>query len=307
MIQQATKIKPTFICSANSPRWLELRNQGIGASEAAAACGISNWQTPLELYHRKRGQLPPIEENRAMRLGKKLEPIIASEFELETGLKVAVREPGLWASSESPHILATPDAMLSEDELLEIKTMNDRRAWEELGEEGTDEIPFEWNMQAQQQMYVMGASVCWFAVLVGGQDLRVFAIHRHDKAIAGLCRKLTEFWQRIESGQEPEFDPNHKTALQLAKELYGEVESGEVITLSTEAADAWEQYEDCTQQAGVLKKRADAAKAQVLMELESAEAGQLPDGRFVKRSVVNRKGYTVEPSSYVTCRAVKKL
>lgn len=301
-----TTLTPQRLCASTDPQWLDMRQKGIGASEAAAACGVSPWATPLELYHRKRGDLPPVQENRAMRFGSFVEPFIAGEFERETGLKIQTLQPGLFAHGGLSYVLATPDAVISEDELLEIKTMNDRRAWDNLGEQGTDEIPLEWNVQAQQQMAVMGARTCWFAVLVGGSDLRVYEINRHDVVIERVLSKVTELWNRIETANPPEAIPEHKTSLQLAKDLYGDV-TGEVITLSTEAAEAWEQYEDCTKQAGTLKKRADAAKAMVLMELENAGAGRLPDGRFVKRSIVNRKGYSVEPATYVTCKAVKEL
>ncbi|MCB1614397.1 MAG: YqaJ viral recombinase family protein, partial [Pseudomonadales bacterium] len=36
--------------------WLDVRRRGIGASEAAAACGISPYQSPLELWLIKTGR-----------------------------------------------------------------------------------------------------------------------------------------------------------------------------------------------------------------------------------------------------------
>ena len=33
--------------------WLKLRKNGIGASEAAAACGLSRWKSPLEVWKDK--------------------------------------------------------------------------------------------------------------------------------------------------------------------------------------------------------------------------------------------------------------
>lgn len=302
-----TLYQPEKVCDSDSPEWKSQRMTGIGASEAAAACGVSKWSTPLELYHRKRGELPPIEDNRAMRLGRLLEPIIADEFQRETGLFVDKKQPGLFRHPDTPWILATPDAEIDSDSLLEIKTMNERSAWDELGEQYTDAIPHEWNLQAQQQMYVMGARVCWFAVLVGGQDLRIYEIQRHNKLIERLCGKVTRFWEMKESGIAPELLTGHRSNLELLRELYGTVTVGDRITLSESACEAWEEYENATKEAGKLKKIADAAKAEVLLELKDAEAGSLPDGRFVRRRVTKRKGYTVDPKEYVDVRAVKEL
>lgn len=108
--------KPIHECAADDPRWQDLRLTGIGASESAAACGLSEWMSPLELWHRKRQHLPPIPDNRAMRLGRKLEPIIADEFELETGLKISHRSPGLYRHDVLNYILATPDGIIDDDQ-----------------------------------------------------------------------------------------------------------------------------------------------------------------------------------------------
>lgn len=300
-----TTIEPIKLCDADSPDWLSLRKTGISASEAAAACGISEWQTARELYHRKRGELPPIEDNRYMRLGRKLEPIIADEFEAETKIVIAERSPGLFQSSTTPHILATPDAIIDRDTLVEIKTMNDRRARDELGEVGSDEIPLEWNMQAQQQMLVMGAGQVYFAVLVGGADFRIYEVYRHDGLIESLTGRLSALWQMIESGVPPEIE-DHRSNLALAKALYQEVEPGEVITLSEAAAESWAKFEACRDLSNEQKKLADQAKARVLMEIGEAGAGQLPDGRFVRRKLIEKAEYTVKASSYIDTRAVKK-
>lgn len=298
-----TTTKPERLCAADDPNWLSLRNTGIGASETAAACGISPWQSARELYHRKRGELPPIEDNRYMRLGRKLEPVIADEFELETGLTIAERSPGLFSLSDSPHILATPDAIIDAGTLVEIKTMNDRRAKDSLGEIGSDEIPLEWNLQAQQQMLVMGAEQVYFAVLVGGSDFRVYEVIRHEGLIQSITDRVTDLWRRIQEGDPPPIE-DHPSNLQLAKDLYREVR-GEVVTLSDAAVESWLRFETQRDLANEHKKLADQAKARVLMELGEAGAGELPDGRFVRRKLIEKAEYTVNATSYVDTRAVK--
>ena len=43
--------------------WLNLRKQGIGSSDAAAALNVSPWQSQYGLYCDKLGLLPPLEDN----------------------------------------------------------------------------------------------------------------------------------------------------------------------------------------------------------------------------------------------------
>ena len=60
--------KPIIIKPKDRAEWLKAREGGIGASEVAAVVGLSKWDSPYSLFLRKTGQVPPIEENDAMRL-----------------------------------------------------------------------------------------------------------------------------------------------------------------------------------------------------------------------------------------------
>ena len=48
--------------------WLEYRKQGIGGSDASVVCGISRYQSPVELWMNKTGQIPD-QEARGCLLG----------------------------------------------------------------------------------------------------------------------------------------------------------------------------------------------------------------------------------------------
>src|SRR5262245_42442218 len=100
------------ICdSQDRERWLAERNKGIGASEAAAIVGLSPWESPLAVYARKVGVLETVkEETEAMRWGALLEPLILTEFGIETGREV-VRAGKLLRSVERPWQLATLDGL----------------------------------------------------------------------------------------------------------------------------------------------------------------------------------------------------
>jgi len=68
---------------------IEQRAQGIGGSEAAAALGLSNTVTPIDLYrHKVYGEPLPINaDEMALWLGHQLEPVCAAAFEKHTGME----------------------------------------------------------------------------------------------------------------------------------------------------------------------------------------------------------------------------
>src|SRR5215469_14323159 len=65
----------------------EERRTGIGGSDAAAALGLSPWQTPYDLWEQKTGRAPPIEQTEPMLWGHLLEDIVRREYARRTGLE----------------------------------------------------------------------------------------------------------------------------------------------------------------------------------------------------------------------------
>jgi putative phage-type endonuclease len=74
--------------------WLRIRRNGIGASDADAAIGLSPYQSPLELWMVETGQdatLPkpdPDDQGSPVYWGNVLEPIVAEHYSKRTGRKV---------------------------------------------------------------------------------------------------------------------------------------------------------------------------------------------------------------------------
>jgi len=59
---------------------LEFKKGKIGASQVAAALGLSPFQTPANLAMELMGRVKPQEENEAMRIGNIMEPAIAQIY-----------------------------------------------------------------------------------------------------------------------------------------------------------------------------------------------------------------------------------
>src|SRR5690606_22837425 len=64
------------IANDRTPEWHSARSKGVGASEAAAVCGVSPYETPFEVWARKTGRIGKKESTPVMQLGTFCEPLL---------------------------------------------------------------------------------------------------------------------------------------------------------------------------------------------------------------------------------------
>jgi putative phage-type endonuclease len=292
------------IADPNTDEWYSARSTGIGASEAAAACGLSRWETPHSIYCRKLGLIPPTEDNDAIRLGRKLEPVVISEFVERTGLAVAQHPCPMYRHPEHNFMLATPDAELESGDLLEAKSMGHFVA-KALGDQGSDDIPQEIVIQCQQQLAVTCKDVCHVAVLIDGRTLRLFRVERHDKLIAKIAELEADLWERIQRQEPPAPDWQHPRTPELIRQLYG-VTSGKTVELPTSVASLWVEQRDLGDEIKMLEQKREALRAQVLHEMADASIATFPEAVFeLSRSEIHRKEYVVKECSFISIRERK--
>lgn len=188
---------------------LKERQQGIGGSDVAALLGLSNWTTPLQLYMRKRGELAEDDINEAMRWGEILEGIILEEYQNLTGLKVSKPKHTIKKAGHE-FMLANLDGLIEYVEngkryckIVEIKTANqyDVGNW---GEPYTDQIPDYYLTQCHHYMTVLDAQECDVAVLIGGNDFRVYNIKRDHELSQMLIEREGQFWEMVQKGIIPD-------------------------------------------------------------------------------------------------------
>jgi putative phage-type endonuclease len=280
--------------------WLAERMTGIGASEAAQALGVSEYGTPLELFLRKIGELPPPAENDAMTWGKRLEPLIAQAWMNETG-KIVDRQQVFTRSTLHPHLFATLDAIGSKGELVEFKTLGAFRS-RELGEDGSDQIPDEWVIQAHQQMLCarelpdVDCERVHFAVLVGGQRLRLFEVRWSDRLIEGMLPGLEDFWRRVQSRTPP--PPSAGSDARLYSVLHPHA-AGEV-RLDDRLAACASRWAELSDEIKAREAERELLKAELLAAVGDAGTAHLPDGRALRRIVRNVKGGTYTRPDYTS-------
>lgn len=294
------------VADPGTPEWNAARLTGIGASEAAAALGESTFSTPFKLYAVKCGLIPPMEDTDAMRLGRKLEQVGVTEYAHRNGVAVRYTECPMLRHPDYPFILATPDAVLENDDLLEIKTTTWRTKLGEQTAEGDAEIPPEWVCQAQQQMLVTETQRVHFGVLVDGRGWKQYTIERDEGLIEAIIAAESELWDRIQRRDPPDPDWHHPSTADVVRKMFDHVSEGETVQLSGKASMAWDAYERLGKQIKQLESDREGLKSRVLAEIGAAEAGVLCSGdRMVRRKRILMAERIVKAHERLDVRAVK--
>lgn len=258
--------------------WLELRQQGIGGSEAAAIAGLDRYKSPLRLYMEKVGEIPPEESGEAAAWGVRLEAVVRDHFVSETGL-LTIPQPGLFRHPDHPWMLATPDGVTVDTErrrgIFEAKTTSARAAdhWED------GQMPERWLVQVHQYMAVLDCDYAWIAVLVGGQRYHQERIERDDELIRHLIGLEGDFWGRVERRDPPPADGSNATS-DVLKLLYPAEQPDTRVVLPDDARGLIGDYEAAHAAEKHAKGRKDAAANAIRALLKDAEAGYL-DGEVV--------------------------
>lgn len=226
-------------------QWLEERKRGLGGSDAAAACGLSRWKSPVRLYLEKIGELESTVSGDAVYWGNVLEDVVAREFQNRTGKKVR-RCNRILVHPEHEFMLANIDRdVVGEDSILECKTTSafNKEEWE------GENVPREYLMQGLHYLAVTGAQRCYFAVLIGGNNFQIRTIERDEDAIEHLIKLEKDFWENnVVAREAPEMDGSDDSS-ELLKKLYPAAKSDDFVRLPMEADEDLEQLESLKRQA----------------------------------------------------------
>lgn len=182
----------------DSPEWFEKRREGLGASDTAAILGHSKWSTPLDVYKSKVGGVERDFDPLRAFVGHESEQMIRNWIERwhpEVGRVYPARAV---QSREWPWLFATPDGTADDVGLvipIELKTSDPfaRDNW--LDKDGVPAPPLYYQVQAQQQIAVLGAPYGYLAVYHGRADFEIFRIERDNVFIEQLVRITGQWWE----------------------------------------------------------------------------------------------------------------
>ena len=242
--------------------WLALRASGIGSSDAAVAIGLSPYKSPLTLWLEKTHRKEPedLSDKESVIWGTVLEPVLANVYAERTGYRVR-RVNAVLMHPEHRFMLANLDREVSSPEqgvgVLEIKTAGYHSApqWE-------DGIPIAYQCQVLHQLAVTGHAWADVAVLIGGQDFRIYRIQRDDDKIADLIARELLFWHYVQQDLQP--DPDGSSDAGAALQWLFPKDNGQSVDLSesvefnqvfTELLAARQQKEEAEARESLLKQR----------------------------------------------------
>lgn len=216
--QSAVRLAETRGMSRES--WLEVRQGGIGSSDAAAAVGLCPYKSQLELWLEKTGRAEAANDDPGQDdpryWGTLLEPMVATAYTERTGRKVR-RCNAVLQHPTFPFMLANIDReVVGDDEVqvLECKTAGEfgARLWK-------DGVPEYVQLQVQHQLAVTGKQTADVAVLLCGQKLEVHRIERDEAIISRLFVLEARFWEYVENDTPPSADGSESAAKAL-RQLY---------------------------------------------------------------------------------------
>lgn len=275
-------------------QWLEDRRKGVGGSDVAAILGLSPYRTPVATWLDKTGQDTGEEvsekSQELMHWGHTLEDVVAKEFQERTGMKVqrvnkqlVTGESG-WMRANLDRAIVNPEIagtvrvlpeekrtdgrMLTTDVILECKTAHAFSA-DKWGPSQEDEIiygtvvtehkiPLYYETQVQWYLGITGAKTCYVAVLIGGNDFRIYKVDRDEEAIRMIVEKCREFWfGYVLTKKEPA-----PINIDDIRALYKR-ETGPMIECSNEAAVLISEYRNVRQRIAELKTEQDDLSKQI--------------------------------------------
>ena len=192
-------MKPIILRPKSHEEWLKMREAGIGASEVSAIVGLNPWETPFSLWLKKTKQVPPTEENDAMRRGHYLEDAVVQWWMHETGEQVIKASAAdiIYVHPEHPYMRVTPDRIVKgRKKILEVKSTAISMG---------DTIPDYYLCQVMYQMYVTGIHEAELIYIQGGLTFGRFIVEYDEKFAEFLAGEVTRFWyENVLGGKEPE-------------------------------------------------------------------------------------------------------
>jgi len=289
---------------ADRESWLAMRKQDVTASGAAALLGVHPFVTAYGLWAEKTGAIAQDGEmTEAMERGIELEPLAVRRL-AKVRPTWLVEQPNAYYRDPKARLGATPDAFASDPErpgfgVVQIKSVEPRKFRKDWrNEDGEIEPPLWIVVQAIIEAHLTGAQWAAVAALVisYGIELHVVEVPLHAGIIERIRAETEAFWRMVEDGHTP--DPDYKRDGTLLSRIYAEASGPEIdLSADNEIPSLLAERERISAVTSENRRRSDEIKAALLHKIGPAQSARVAGG-IITAKTVNRKGYTVEPSSY---------
>jgi putative phage-type endonuclease len=279
------------------------RRTGIGGSDIAGIIGAvppghPHYKTAYEVYEEKvSGISKDLSNNEAVKWGNIFENPIAKIYEEETGKQLCCSST--FRHKEYPFLMANPDRLIiGERKGVEIKTTGYlmRNFW---GESGSKDVPESYYLQVAHYMLVLDYEEWDLCVLIGGQDFRTYTFKRDAWFDELIIHKAATFWkENVEKKVPPIIDYSDKNVQNIIRKKYNHI-STERVELDYKYIEVANKFEEANKNIKNYNKILNESKSEILDAMGFAGVAVLPDGRTFKRTLVQRKGYSVDDTQYI--------
>lgn len=261
----------TVIKPKDRNEWLEYRKSGIGSSEVATILGLNPWETPYQLWRRKKGLDPAKNETFAMKAGHYLEDAVAQFWHDETGCEIIKSSAGDWLirDNERPYLQVSPDRTfwlagekknLSNKGILECKTTQLQIS--------ADDLPKHWFCQVQYQLGVAGYRHGSLAWLCSGREFGYKDIALVPDFYGWIVEEVEKFWtDNILGNQEPVATNVQDVLLKFNRHT-----DGKIVEISDEIFEAYNGLKEVKKQLTELETRKEELESKIKIGFGDAEA-----------------------------------
>mgnify|MGYP000019340103 CR=1 FL=1 len=270
-----------------------LRRQHVGSSEIAMLFDASPYATRFMLWHDKAGTAPlPEPEGARIDWGTLLEPVIAAGVAREMRWQVekfrayaAHDDVEGWGCSIDYHVTdheAGPGIV----ECKNVDWLRWRQEWSET------RAPLHIELQLQHQLGASGYAWGAIAVLIGGNELRIYERQPEPKALREIEAAIVAFWASVRAGKAP--DPfGAPVENETIRSLWPVIEPEKVVDLTgdEEAAELARQFAWAHQQMQAHQPIREASRVKLLARIGDAGRVVMPGARI---KVSRRRALTVE-------------
>ena len=261
----------TIIRPADRNEWLQHREQGIGSSEVATILGLNPWETPYQLWRRKKGLDKGKSETFAMKAGHYLEDAVSMFWHDETGRDIIKRSAGDWlmVNTEKPFMRVSPDRTYwlsgmphnnANKGILECKTTQMRI--------DPDDLPKYWFCQVQYQLGVAEYEQGSLAWLSQGREFGYKDISLVPDFFAWICEEVTKFWiDNVQGNIEPEAQSVEDVLLR-----YNRHTDGKILEVSDDIFTTCNDLKALKEQIAKLDEHKEELETKIKMCFADAEA-----------------------------------
>lgn len=283
----------------NREEFLAARKGKLGCSDLPALCGLSKWQSPLELWMRLTGRTEPQEDSDTLWFGREIEPIILSLVERRRGVKVTPVNQ-VWVNSDYPLLIGSPDAKLENENeetgLVEAKSAGiyQREQW------GKEKAPDAAHLQLQGQLGIAGFSWGCCAGLIGGsvKDFYMPEFKFEQSIFDQAYERVEHFMRLVHKDIPPQAQAGDEPMLEL---LYG-VPKENIIDFNPAGGELLRLHQvvqkeraEFNRRSKILGEQLDDIEVKLRQMLGDAKGG-LFEGKGAFLKLTTRKGYEVAPS-----------